>query len=361
MFSGLQVARVRTVFGPACVLAIAACRDTPEALDLPVAEPPEGMPVLAAERVIKPAVVRLPYHFDDRLAWRETKWADEDGTPLGSVRPCAQEKLDAVFAARGAVQRLRSRWWVLRPAIPFLEDGEPPDHTPEVYSDGRLRVTLVQFPISRGYGGTDATRAWGYVDRDGEVVIPPVFQYASTFSEGLAAVQPLGASCVGFIDTTGAWAIPCSDRFSTPAYFSEGLAATGGRYIDPSGTVVLSFEGPDAPDYLGAFRRGRAVASNGSAEGYVDRHGTFDASPTDNPAFFPSPDDVPSFGWPTKIMDAYRTGLSEGRRVRGDQCTFEVTDESGNLIFDHILLDPAWLLLSENWSWQLPPRPWGPG
>ena len=42
---------------------------------------------------------------------------------------------------------------------------------------------------------------WGYIDQTGEVVIEPVWDYAHSFSGGLAYVQ-LGDNA-GYIDRTG--------------------------------------------------------------------------------------------------------------------------------------------------------------
>src|SRR5215467_13059918 len=66
---------------------------------------------------------------------------------------------------------------------------------------------------------------FGYIDKTGRVTIPPQFDSASRFSEGLAAVG-VGDDTIkrkwGYIDQTGRFAI--KPRFSKADDFSNGLA-----------------------------------------------------------------------------------------------------------------------------------------
>jgi len=65
---------------------------------------------------------------------------------------------------------------------------------------------------------------WGYIDRTGKMAIRPQFKYASAFSNGLAAVcvQDSDGAKWGFIDKTGAMII--APRFASAGDFSGGLA-----------------------------------------------------------------------------------------------------------------------------------------
>jgi hypothetical protein len=47
---------------------------------------------------------------------------------------------------------------------------------------------------------------YGFIDRNGRVVIPAQYEYVSRFSEGLCLVR--NSSGVGFIDTSGTVVIP---------------------------------------------------------------------------------------------------------------------------------------------------------
>ena len=50
---------------------------------------------------------------------------------------------------------------------------------------------------------------WGFKNKDKEIVIPPIYNYAYGFLNGLAAVQSVGNKKWGFIDILGDFVIPC--------------------------------------------------------------------------------------------------------------------------------------------------------
>ncbi|GAH30691.1 unnamed protein product, partial [marine sediment metagenome] len=78
---------------------------------------------------------------------------------------------------------------------------------------------------------------WGYIDKTGKWVITPQFQWAGSFSEGLAAVRIEGKWGWGYIDKTGKWVI--EPQFNMASRFSEGLAVVKSEgkkgYIDKTG------------------------------------------------------------------------------------------------------------------------------
>jgi len=92
---------------------------------------------------------------------------------------------------------------------------------------------------------------WGYIDRTGEIKIPPQFGYAKQFSEGLALVT-LGEGMkgrAGYIDAHGLFKITpkFAALFSSP--FKHGIAAVRsakieeiraveGRFFDGSGNEI---------------------------------------------------------------------------------------------------------------------------
>ena len=83
----------------------------------------------------------------------------------------------------------------------------------------------------------------GYINSQGEEVIPCIYEYAWNFSEGLAKVRKNGRE--GYINPQGEEVIPCiydcTDDFSE---FSEGLAKVyrHGRWsiINAAGKVVVA-------------------------------------------------------------------------------------------------------------------------
>jgi hypothetical protein len=100
---------------------------------------------------------------------------------------------------------------------------------------------------------------WGFVDRRGRVAIPPVFESASRFSQGLAMVRFAGEAGVGFVDRTGKPAFAA--RFAAARDFSEGLAVVAMYfddelrygYVDRSGAYVTELEFTEAGDLRGGL------------------------------------------------------------------------------------------------------------
>lgn len=123
--------------------------------------------------------------------------------------------------------------------------------------------------------------SWGYVNRDGEFVIEPKFEYAGPFRNGLAAV--VKDKKMGYIGKSGAFVIP--NRFEEALDFSEGLALVreNGKYM------VIDTEGKQAfaktfvevdPLAMEVFRFSEGMLvfieqrDNGEFSwGYVDRAG----------------------------------------------------------------------------------------
>jgi len=122
------------------------------------------------------------------------------------------------------------------------------------------------------------TTMWGYIDGKGNFIVPPIYDYANGFSEGLALVikYDKGILKSGYIDETGKEVIPC--EYSEAKSFSEGLAAVkrGGfinkwGFIDKTGTEVI----PLKYHYAGSFSEGLAVVAEEHYKyGYIDKTGT---------------------------------------------------------------------------------------
>lgn len=134
-----------------------------------------------------------------------------------------------------------------------------------------------------------ALKKYGYVDKSGHFVIPPQFENAASFSEGLARVSIMenGKELVGFIDIKGDFKIPPSfdvdhDFLRTSHDFSEGLAGiingppTMERdqyfiFINKDGSTAIT-----TPFfYVGPFHEGLAVAYDSAIDryAYIDKSG----------------------------------------------------------------------------------------
>jgi len=95
---------------------------------------------------------------------------------------------------------------------------------------------------------------WGFIDKNGKVVIPLIYEEALYFEEGLGSVKQNGK--YGFVDRNGTIVIPTVyDKFEP---FSEGLVAVSkdGKYgyLDKNGKAVVPLIFEDAS----TFRNGTA-------------------------------------------------------------------------------------------------------
>jgi hypothetical protein len=136
------------------------------------------------------------------------------------------------------------------------------------------------------------TKGRGIIDATGKLTFLSQFVWIGNFSEGLAEVGIWdGSNKSGYIDTTGALAIPATWasfgghdaslptpdfwRMERNAEFFEGLAVvwTADRkfgYIDKSGRIVI----PPQFLYARPFSEGLAAVANAEvAFGYIDKHG----------------------------------------------------------------------------------------
>lgn len=141
------------------------------------------------------------------------------------------------------------------------------------------------------YGGlarVKENKKWGFIDPNGEYVIPPQFDEAQSFSEGFAAVgfrQPDGNRIHGFIGPTGNWLV--KPTFDVAYSFRGGLACvtTDGKkygYIAKNGKYAIK----PRFDYAEAFHEMKAVIIMNKKRGYIDIWGRVVADPIYEDAHF---------------------------------------------------------------------------
>jgi len=140
------------------------------------------------------------------------------------------------------------------------------------------------FPIREG-------KQIGFINRNGTVVIPPMFDAANDFHEGLARVY-LGSQA-GYVDTKGKLVIPA--KWSTAGDFEQGraLVSNEGKYsiIDRQGKVIADIPYRVLGDFhsgLAVVQRPRSTGADGkpvpSAYGYIDGNGKMVIDPQFMPA-----------------------------------------------------------------------------
>jgi hypothetical protein len=117
-------------------------------------------------------------------------------------------------------------------------------------------------PIQRLFPFRD-TAGWGYIDREGKVVVAPQYRQAQDFSDGLGQVT-IASGSTSFVDATGAVVLELGNQFPILQDFSEGRAAFSidGKwgYIDRRGKIVIAAR----YDKVQSFSEGRAAVNLGA-------------------------------------------------------------------------------------------------
>lgn len=120
---------------------------------------------------------------------------------------------------------------------------------------------------------------WGFIDKTGNWVIPPQFDYADGFSEGLAAVEV--NKKIGYVDITGKMVIQPQFKKRDFMSFHEGLAAvevegdygnTNCGYIDYVGNVVIPLHLYKAWDFAEGLALVKTSDQGGSYQ-FIDKKG----------------------------------------------------------------------------------------
>ena len=128
----------------------------------------------------------------------------------------------------------------------------------ENFSEGLAKVRVFD----------EKTEKWGYINKQGKLVIKPQFEIAENFSEGLAIARMSGGRS-GYINKSGKFVLHFGGRT-----FSEGLAAViddneKWGFIDKTGKFAIQpqFE------YVENFSEGLASVKINDKSGYIDKTG----------------------------------------------------------------------------------------
>ena len=135
--------------------------------------------------------------------------------------------------------------------------------------------------FSDGMASVFDGRGWGFINTEGELVIPCEYESAAEqnpggFSEGLAAVVIVPErELFGYIDKTGKQVFP--NLYFADTEFSEGLAWVWDResqrygYIDKTGKLVIDLG--EEYDEAFPFQEGRARVRKDRSYGFIDTEG----------------------------------------------------------------------------------------
>jgi hypothetical protein len=159
--------------------------------------------------------------------------------------------------------------------------------------------------FSEGFAPVMVGEKWGFINRQGQLVIPPLFGGVfrdTKFSSGLVPIQSTEYNTYGkygYLDTTSKFQI--APQFTNARPFSEGLAAVKvgdgtealWGYIDRTGKFAIRPQFTDSLAGAGQFHEGLAPVSirdpitppdliGNGITGYIDRTGKFVIPPKFN-------------------------------------------------------------------------------
>jgi hypothetical protein len=135
----------------------------------------------------------------------------------------------------------------------------------------------VLFPIQVG-------DKWGYIDKEGKVIVQPAFTVAKPFANGMGMVREwssfgiFGNRKFGYVDSSGTVVI--KPQFSDADDFADGLALVTtegvGRsservFIDKTGKIIISAQ--NGIGYTGRFSEGLATVRTDQGRGYMNKSG----------------------------------------------------------------------------------------
>ena len=148
------------------------------------------------------------------------------------------------------------------------------------------------YSLSEGLVPVGIKEKTGFMDGAGQLVIAPQFEDAEDFSEGLAPVkvrseettwcprEPSGSRKGftmkwGYIDKTGKFVIP--PQYESAGRFAEGLAPINNCdeafFIDKSGQKIISGNFRYASPFFGGLARVDLMTETGLMWGYIDKNG----------------------------------------------------------------------------------------
>jgi hypothetical protein len=159
------------------------------------------------------------------------------------------------------------------------------------FSDGLAAVK----PIDKG-------GKWGFIDKERKEVIEATFDWAWSFSEGLAMCEPNGKRC--YIDKTGKIVIETDYGYAGSFLGGHAPVGSGGKpdsFIDKTGAVVASFNYDEVSHYgddlWGVKRNGKW--------GFIAITG----EPPATPSKPPTPQEKPSSWAESNVNSAIERGI----------------------------------------------------
>lgn len=135
--------------------------------------------------------------------------------------------------------------WVSMRGEGLLSQNTLIDRQGKILKENFEATTIAPYTDRRAFFTTrkkgDIREHWGYLNTSGDVVIPPQYDWATPFSDGLAAVQKNGLW--GFIDLEGNIRVPLIYEGARPYSGNLGGVIKNGKlgFVDKQGSLVVDF------------------------------------------------------------------------------------------------------------------------
>ncbi len=238
----------------------------------------------------------IPAQFDHIDSFSESLARFQSNGLCGFINEKGEIVIPAQFRFAEPFQHGRSIAWLRGSKERFFIDkaGKRLDSTfiPQVED---LVTHYIRFPHEFSFNdglasysekGADSKTHYGFINTNYEVKLPAIYSYASSFHEGLAAVDISADGLVktGFINAAGEIVIP--PTYKNVDFFAEGLSRVskdGNLYgfIDKAGKTVIP-EIYGSSDISHYFSNGLVIASSDGAWQFLDKEGKIAAIPTWN-------------------------------------------------------------------------------
>ncbi len=182
--------------------------------------------------------------------------------------------------------------------------------------------------FQEGLASVQIDKMWGAIDRNGKMVIKPAFGWSFVFYDGVATVYDGGKFC--YINTAGTRLF--DTQFRSNSRFSEGLSlctteydatkkAYLYKYIDLSGQVVLNLG--TKYKQLGNFQEGLAYVERDGHLGFIDRAGNEIITP-----------EYQSFKW---VLSGFKDGCVAAQK----DDTWGIIDKTNQIVIPLMYDDAA--------------------
>ncbi|MDR2087771.1 MAG: WG repeat-containing protein [Clostridiales Family XIII bacterium] len=190
----------------------------------------------------------------------ETFWSNEGEGTFVVFPEVIGENDNAMLIDKNGTVVVDRRYGTIRDFSEGLFSADNPDRYFYIDNEGNVVLTesenleltgnpfsegLAPFVVSGSY--PDFSHAEGFIDRNGDVIIPARFAEVGFygFSEGLASAKDAESGLWGFIDRSGEYVIPPSYS-KQPGDFHEGLAFAWSdeefAFIDKSGGTAIPYQ-----------------------------------------------------------------------------------------------------------------------